>query len=275
MYSPPVKSSSKPVKSRLGLKLAALFTGTFLIVSIGLLFIDLLASMADRLVIDAAVSNQPAVTAIDPKIEADLAKVLETSDVQKTAEIKNPFADQTGISEKFDPAASSTQPASAVKTAANPAALNNPQRNLLQQNLAARTVQPAQTVKTEPQMDTKTRLQIREERIRLGQDGGPEGAVYSIDDLLPVGVVGGGDGKDEVMFYSEAACRVVSFPVGTQFFDGWFDSLRPEGVVFGFFDQYRTMRMRAWGRSVKQGCSQSNFSETNLLNQAETSGGGD
>jgi hypothetical protein len=278
MYSPPVKSSPATLKNRLGLKLTALFAASFLTVFIGLLFWDLLLSTGEGVLVDAAASNQSAVTRIDPKIESDLAKVLESNDAQNTADIKNPFADQSGISDKFSITVSSTTATPANASSTKPvnasAVPNNPQKNQAQQNVAAKSVPNSASVNPleARQMDTKTRLQIREERIRLGEDGGPESVAFAVDDLLPVGVVSGGDGKEEVMFYSESACRVFSFPVGTQFYDGWFDSTRPEGVVFGFFDQYRTRRMRAWGRSVKTGCSE-NLSITTMSDQPVITGG--
>jgi hypothetical protein len=34
--------------------------------------------------------------------------------------------------------------------------------------------------------------------------------VFAVDDLLPVGVVDGGNGQQEVLFYSEAAARTFS-----------------------------------------------------------------
>jgi hypothetical protein len=275
MYSPPVKSSSAPLKSRLGLKLTALFTASFLAVFVGLFFWDLLLSAGENILVDAAASNQAAVTKVDPKLETDLAKVLELNDAQTTADIKNPFADHGGISDKFNSTTISTTNTapptnSPTKTVNGLTTQNNPQKSQVQQNLAAKNVQKVNP--PQPQMDTKTRLQIREERIRLGENGGPESAAFAIDDLLPVGLVSGGDGKDEVMFYSESACRVFSFPVGTQFYDGWFDSTRAEGVVFGFYDQFRTRRMRAWGRSVKTGCSE-NLSITTLSDQSVITGG--
>lgn len=275
MYSSSIKSTTKPLKSRLGLKLTALFIASFLIVFTGLLFLDLLATMGEGVLVDSAVSSQPAVTAIDPKLESELAKVLEYSDVQNTADIKNPFADQSGISNQLNPAAVQTAvPATASSTTVNPAAVSDQQREQSRQNIAANSIQPNPNVVPDPQAETRARLQLREERIRLGQDGGPEAAVFAIDDLLPVGTVGGGEGQEEVMFYSQSACRVISFPVGTQFYDGWFDSMRSEGVVFGFFDRTRTMRMRAWGRSVTPGCSQSLLT-TPSSEQTLTAGGGD
>jgi hypothetical protein len=262
------------------LKLAGLFAGTFLAVFLGLFFVDLLRTLREGKEIDSATANQPASTAIDPKLETELAKVLEPIDSQTTADIKNPFADTSGISGQFKAPTTANAPSSTTGggTTNQPANQATTQKNPTQrqqQTMTGKNVQSSQTVNPlQPQIDTRARLQEREERIRLNMDPGPESTAYSIDDLLPVGVVSGGDGKDEVMFYSEAACRVVSFPVGTRFYDGWFDSTRQEGVVFGFFDQYRTMRMRAWGRSVKEGCSQSLLEQTSP-DQALTTGGGD
>lgn len=252
------------------MKLTALFIASFLIVFIALFFFDLFHTMGEGLRVDSAVSNQPAVSTIDPKIESDLVKVLEYTDVQTTADVKNPFSDPGGISDKFNAPVNANT--TATTTGVNQTAdQNNPQNNQTQQNLAARTAQTT-IVPPNPEMETKIRLQLRDEKIRLGQDAGPESAVFAIEDLIPVGTVAGGDGKDEVMFYSQAGCRVFSFPVGTQFFDGWLDSLRPEGVVFGYNDQYRTMRLKAFGRSVKTGCPE-NLSVLSSSDQAVKTGG--
>jgi hypothetical protein len=53
------------------------------------------------------------------------------------------------------------------------------------------------------------------------------------------------------MFYSRVAEKTLSFPVGTRFYDGWLTELRPEGVVFSFVDNDRTVRMRSWSRSIQ------------------------
>lgn len=284
MYNPPIRSSSKPVKSRLGLKIAGLFLATFLTVFMALFFLDLLKTLGEGKIIDAATASQPAATAIDPKLETELAKVLEQTDSQTTADIKNPFADSTGISGQYKAttASSVTSPTTAVdgRTANQPgnqvAAQKNQSPQQQQQTVTGKILPPSPTVNPlQPQIDTRARLQEREERLRLNMDPGPESSAYAIDDLLPVGVVSGGDGKDEVMFYSEATCRVVSFPVGARFYDGWFESRRDEGVVFAFFDQFRTKRMRGWGRSVKEGCSQSLLEQTSPNQALTTTRGGD
>lgn len=259
------------------MKVAALFIGTFLTVFLGLLCWDLFLMLGERVLVDRAVAENPPVTAIDPKLESDLVKVLEYSDVQNTADIKNPFADQSGISNRTTTPVSTSAPQSASVRNVNPAASqNNAQRSQAQQqqSVPGRTVQPDSSVNPQPQLETKARLQLRDEKIRLGMDGGPEAMVFSVDDLLPVGRVSGGDGKEEVLFYSQTACRVVSFPVGTQFFDGLLESLRPEGVVFRYYDQFRFPGMRQWETSTVSKCSEK-VSELPRPEQAVTAGGGD
>jgi hypothetical protein len=78
--------------------------------------------------------------------------------------------------------------------------------------------------------------------------------VFAVDDLLPVGVVDGGSGQQEVLFYSEAAARTFSFPKGTMFFDGWLSDVREDGAVFAFYsDNGRKVseKLRSWARSLR------------------------
>ena len=98
---------------------------------------------------------------------------------------------------------------------------------------------------------TKLRYASWVERSRINGDTPLDPRIFAIEDLLPVGIVDGGNGQQEVMFFSEAAGKTVSFPLGTLFFDGWLAELRPEGVVFGSTDDRRTVRMRSWARSFK------------------------
>ena len=74
-----------------------------------------------------------------------------------------------------------------------------------------------------------------------------------MDDLLPVGLVDGGNGQQEVLFYSEAVARTFSFPAGTRFFDGWLSEITPQGVVFAWNnDRGLTFsKMRVWTRNLR------------------------
>jgi len=75
--------------------------------------------------------------------------------------------------------------------------------------------------------------------------------VFAVDDLLPVGLVDGGNGQQEVLFYSEAVARTFSFPIGTRFFDGWLSELRPDGVVFASYGERPTAKLRSWARALR------------------------
>jgi hypothetical protein len=102
-----------------------------------------------------------------------------------------------------------------------------------------------------PSEATKLRYENWLEQARLGVVQEIDPQIFAIEDLMPVGVVSGGDGGQEVMFYSRVAEKTLSFPVGTRFYDGWLTELRPEGVVFSFVDNDRTVRMRSWSRSIQ------------------------
>ena len=108
---------------------------------------------------------------------------------------------------------------------------------------------------TEPQVPaneaTKQRYEAWLQRAATG-DIPLDPRIFSIEDLMPVGVVDGGNGSQEVLFYSDAAGRTLSFPVGTLFADGWLTELRPEGVVFATGEgAARTHRLRSWARSLR------------------------
>ena len=272
-------SSPLPLKERVSLKLSLLFGITCLLVFFGGFVYDLFASQAENLRLNDSENSQPPITVIDPKLESELAKVIDFDSIPNSADIKDPFTDHAGIS---DNAKTLT---GAITTTQTPTITPNPNnQNVVIANSTPKTpVQPNVSTNTGggpttstnnilPEVDTKMRIQMREEKIRIGQDGGPESAVFAIADLLPVGVVSGGDKPEEVMFYSAAADQTFSFPVGTHFFDGWLVELRPEGVVFGFNDQYSTMRLKSWGRSIRTKNSQ-NLSVVTSPNRADGTGG--
>src|SRR5690606_17464398 len=98
---------------------------------------------------------------------------------------------------------------------------------------------------------TKQRWGAYLNRVASLGDAPLDPRIFAIDDLLPVGVVDGGNGQQEILFYSEGAGRTFSFPIGTVFYDGWLSELRPEGVVFASGDNYRTARLRSWARSLR------------------------
>jgi len=102
-----------------------------------------------------------------------------------------------------------------------------------------------------PELDTKDRLLKWRENRGASFFGEPDAALFAIDDLIPVGVVAGGNGEEEVMFYSEAADQVFSFSVGTIFYDFRLLEIRTEGVVFESYGENKITRLKSWGRSIR------------------------
>jgi hypothetical protein len=222
---------------------------------IGWLVYDIFNSLLETQRAEANLPNQPTVIEIDPKIETDLAKVLASDDLPETAVVSDPFNDKSGISGVTKATANLTA-SSPPQTSGGTVQTVNPQT---QRNPSRQTVAGLNTgggnsnnfPNFVPPENTKTRLTTWERAGRFSISGEPEPQIFAIEDLIPVGVVSGGDLKQEVIFYSQAADRTLSFPVGTRFFDAWLMEVRTDGVVFTFDDAYRTSRLKSWGRSVK------------------------
>jgi len=250
-------SMSLGLKDRVTFKLITLFIGTFLAVFVGSWVANAFTSLLENRGIESELQNQPELIVIDPKIQSNLAKVMAFDAIPTSAEIKDPFNDSSGISNNGTPTTAgntrpTTQPAAKTTTsvttpARSPKTTSNPQVAKTNNGSGGSTTD-AKNVVVE---DTLTRILKRDERIRAGLDAGTESTVFAIDDLLPVGVVSGGDGADEIMFYSQSADRTFSYPVGTQFYDGWLTEIKSEGAVFSFNDQNRTMKLKSWARSIK------------------------
>ncbi len=254
-------SSALPFKDRLSLKFAALFATAFLAVFFGGLVYDVFATRSENQQTAADSLTQPALKPIEPKIESDLAKVLTLDSIPNTVEIKDPFLDRGGISSNVKTSVgtvSSTKPVPQQSSVAQGNSSNGPGTpgnsvlRIPPQNNPVMSA-PATGINyiASPEA-TNARIRVRQERIRLGQDGGPESEVLAIDDLLPVGVVSGGNGATEIMLYSQALMQTFSFPVGSRFFDGWLVDWRPEGVGFGYTSQNGAVFLKPWSRSVKQ-----------------------
>ncbi len=248
-----------PLKDRLPLKLTALFVAAFLAVFLSGLAYDVFATMLENRQTNADSLAKPALNTIEPKIESDLAKVLAFDSIPNTVEIKDPFSDQAGISNNVKTPAGAvsnakpaTQQSAVAQGNSRPATSANSERRNLPQNYPGMSAPVAGINYIASPEATNARIRVRQERLRLGQDGGPESAVLAIDDLLPVGVVSGGNGVTEIMLYSQALTRTFSFPVGTRFLDGWLVDWRPEGVGFGYTNQNGAVFLKNWSRSVKQ-----------------------
>jgi hypothetical protein len=238
-----------PFSERISLKVIGLFLATFVIVFVAAWAIDLMASYAATRVAESAIVVQPTVVVIDPKIQTELARVMSFSDAPFTGQILDPFNDRTGISN----IARATGVSSALASDTTGGSTGGGQTVRVGNTGTGSATTPPSTIGpvVTPSEATKLRYDSWLEQARLGVVQEIDPQIFAIEDLMPVGIVSGGDGAQEVMFYSQVAEKTLSFPVGTRFYDGWLTELRPEGVVFSFVDNDRTVRMRSWSRSIQ------------------------
>jgi len=249
------------LKDRPGFKLLLLFLLTFVALFIVFVLYNIFASMTEQKAAESAMPNEPEVVQIDPKIETDLAKVMSFDSDADTDPVRDPFADRGNISGNFArPAGTvaatltgtggSGNPGSGVTNAA-PAA----------QKTGAGQTQPAGTGNTggttagttpaAPKPDTRSRYERWRQDARYRFAGEPDPQIFAVDDLIPIGVVSGGAQREEVIFYSQAAGRTLSFPRGTRFYDAWLQDITSEGVLFNFYDERnQPVRLKSWGRSM-------------------------
>ena len=241
-----------PLSQRLSLKLLALFLGTFLLAFFAFWAYGVLESYQEARAAEASVDMRPKSIVIDPKIQTELAQVIAFDPAEAAPDVRDPFNDRTGISDLRAATGGSSGGGTATTGGGSsgggtPASTGGGGGG----GGGANTVTvPAEPILTAVEA-TRQRYNAWLDRARVGVDIELDPMVFSIEDLLPVGIVDGGNGRQEVMFFSEAANRTISFPVGTLFYDGWLTELRPEGVVFSSNDNRRTLRMRSWGRSIR------------------------
>lgn len=235
-----MNTSTRSSTPRLWPKLLAIFGGAFLFFFAAFVVMDLFASYTERAAITARVGNQPAPIVIDPKIADELAKVLSTDDVATAVpDMQDPFIDRAGLS-------GTVGVTSVTQTAVNSTGGNGAPNKI---NVGGGGSTQAVTV-APPVPTTVDRYHDWLAQAASNPDLKLDPRIFAITDLMPVGIVDGGNGPQEVMFVSESAGKYFSFPVGTMFFDGWLTEIRPEGVVFSFNDGKGTVRMRSWTRSI-------------------------
>lgn len=245
------------IKDQASFRLAALFCVTFFMFFIGWLVYDLFSSTIEAQAAEANLPVQPTVVTIDPKLEPELKKVLDADFLPtETAVVSDPFSDRSNISGLTNVTASQNpQPQTTGTSPQSVTAGVQTQRTPARQPSSPGLVAGNRDFGTIPGFippeDTRSRLTTWEQTGRFTGSGEPEPGIFAVEDLIPVGVVSGGDQKQEVMFYSQAADRTFSFPLGTRFYDAWLMEVRADGVVFTFDDNFRTSRLKSWGRSVK------------------------
>jgi hypothetical protein len=236
-----------PRSKRLWPKIAGIFAVAFGTLLMLLVAYDLFAAIAER---SATTEQQPPPVVIDQNLATDLQKVLVLDENPESSEVKDPFTDRGGLSATVgNTAGGSSAAQTSASTTGTHSGGSTAQSTSTQSG--GTTSNPAAVTAT-PSPVESTRHRYSEWLDHFGTSGAPlDPRLFAIEDLLPVGIVDGGSGNQEVMFYSEAVGKTISFPVGTMFFDGWLTELRPEGVVFSFNDYARTVRLRSWARSIR------------------------
>jgi len=241
---PAVNSDS----TRLSSKLAGLFGFSLVAFFIVFFAYDLLSSFVESSAARATVNEQTTPIVIDPRIANDLAKVLSLDSSPNSEDVKDPFSDRGGLSGSVSASASAGAQQSKATATSGLAASSDTRGSVASGNKAGNV---ANAPTSSPVESTKQRYDTWLSQTGVNGDVPLDPRLFAIEDLLPVGIVDGGNGQQEVMFFSEAAGKTLSFPLGTMFFDGWLAELRPEGVVFGSNDDRRTVRMRSWARSIR------------------------
>jgi hypothetical protein len=247
MNENPQSSLSMPLGQRLSVKLILLFAATFLLGFFALWAYGLVDSYRESRAAEAGLEAQPKQMVIDPNIQDELTQVLALDALPLPPDVRDPFNDRTGISgltAQNTGGSSGTSADGGSLSGGSPAGGRS-------SGGSSGGAPPSSEPEITALEATKQRYERWAERARIGIDVELDPMIFAIDDLLPVGIVDGGSGRQEVMFFSQAANRTVSFPVGTLFYDGWLTELRPEGVVFSFTDDRRTVRLRSWGRSIR------------------------
>lgn len=240
-----INETGRSVGAGLWLKVAGIFLIAFVVAFIALAGIEAFSTFTERAGISKPAADQNTQIVIDPKIETDLTNALATDAIAVPGEVRDPFTDRGSLSAYVSGAASrqtadpTQEPAAITNSAAGTAASGVPASG----SVAVKESVPVET--------TRTRYESWLARYGSG-DAQLDPRLFAIEDLLPVGIVDGGNGLQEVMFFSEAAGKTLSFPLGTVFFDGWLTELRPEGVVFASNLDQRKTRLVSWARSFKR-----------------------
>ncbi len=220
-----------PARQRLGYKLGLVFVGVFLVVFILIVAWTMFAALADRRQSAADSGVATPVIVIDPKIRSDLAKALAFDGLPTQGEVLNPFLDRAGISGNVAvaPLRTSTQTGGVTETTTTVGGTSSrvsPGGQTRGSQIYSSSVIEAPS--------WKSRHDDWLARKKLGQIVENESEVLGVADLIPVGLVSGGDLGAEVMLFSLSLCQTFSFPAGTRFSDGWLNGFDQKEVVFTF-----------------------------------------
>jgi hypothetical protein len=238
---------------RLSVKSLALFAATFLIAFLALWAYGVATSYRESADAERKAPQTTQPVAIDPNLRNELSQVMAmSSDTTEQAAIKDPFNDRSGLAGLK----AVQQAVAGTATTSGGSGITADGRST---TVASSSGRPggggSSSGPSAPSLSaneaTKLRYAAWLGRAEMGEIA-LDPRVFAIDDLLPVGIVDGGNGQQEVLFYSEAAARTFSFPVGTMFNDGWLSEITPQGVIFAWTDDRRTFtKLRSWARALR------------------------
>lgn len=229
---------ARPKRDHLGLKLAMISAGVFAVVLLLYVVADVLDSYKGRQEAEASIEAQPAPIVIDPKIQAELSKVLALDAVPAVDTVLNPFIDRKSIA--GGASALSFVGTQNTTAGAKGATGTAPVSGSASGSGTTSVIRLSGSPVVSPMVrDAKARYQDWIQRQQSGEFVGAESTVLSIDDLVPVGFASGGAGGEEVMLYSLSLCRTFTFGVGTRFYDGWLNGLSSQEVVFALPNGFR------------------------------------
>jgi len=235
---------------RLSVKSLALFAATFLIGFLALWAYGVSTSYVESALAEGAAPQTTQPVVIDPNLRNELSQVMAmSSDTTEQAAIKDPFNDRGGLAglKAVQQAVAGTVTTTGGPAAGGPSTTGFDSKRPPGGNDVSGPAAPVLSANEA----TKQRYAAWLGRAEMGGEIALDPRVFALDDLLPVGIVDGGSGQQEVLFYSEAAARTFSFPIGTMFYDGWLSEIRAEGVVFASNDDRRTVRLRSWARALR------------------------
>ncbi len=239
---------------RLSVKLLALFAATFMIAFLALWAYGVSTSYLESSLAEAAAPQAPQPVVIDPNLRNELSQVMAMTDVTaEQAAIKDPFNDRTGLAGLN--AVQRSVGGTATTTGGSGGTTADGRTTTLVGSGGSGgggAGNGSGSSAPGPSASEATALRWGAYLQQAQNNEIPLSAtIFAVDDLLPVGIVDGGNGQQEVLFYSEAAARTFSFPIGTMFNDGWLSELRAEGVVFAMNDDRRSAKLRSWTRSLR------------------------
>lgn len=150
----------------------------------------------------------------------------------------NPFADKTGLSIDAAKGNAVSSNIGLPMSGKNPSSTGGSPVMPIQQIGGVIGSMPVPTPAAGPppaavvsSVDSGALLQERNRQIRQGKDVGDVAAIYSVDEVRPIGIIGTGD-RNRIWLYSPSTKQTFTVRRGSRLHDGTIESVGSEGVEF-------------------------------------------